>query len=822
MQTRRRSIVVLGTATLLAALALSFTLLPPTYSRSSATSAKSFTGNQFGFEENLGQYSESARFVARAEDFSLFLEPNVATMKLPRRSINGEALSIGMTLSGVQAARMSGTQPLPGLNHYMLSADPKDSIRNVRTYAEVKYDQVYPGIDLVFHGDERQVEYDFVVAANVDPAQIGLTFTGIDRAELDRNGDLILQAGGAAVRQRRPQMYQEIDGRRQSVAGDFVLKSANEVAFRVGTYDRQHALVIDPILLFSTLYGGCRDRQGIADMTIDAAGNSYVIGYYPWDCDIGTFNIFVSKFGPNGAPVFKTTLGGILVEQPGGIALDRLGDIWITGSTQQVVPGAPAFPVTQNAFQAVHAGATDVFVTQLDPTGSTILYSTLLGGAGADAGEDIVVDGQGRICITGQTSSLNFPTHNATQPQLRGPSDAFVTVFDPTGTTLVFSTYFGGSADDNGVRLAFFNSGISVVGNTSSADFPLLAPLQPTFGGGASDAFLARFSFTGALIVSSFLGGSGAEQAFGISFDNAGHAYVVGGTNSTDFPTSHPLQPQLSHPPESDAFLAKVSTDFTSLDYSTYLQIGADLDCTGLFPPGPCGAVAVDRDNNAYVTAGSPRSRGVFVAKIDPAGTNRVYTFNGFGGTAIAVGAATGFFPNLLRQPYLFIAGRTQAQIFPVQKAFQNEKRSFEFEDGWLMKLENGQPLGAAAEENDPRINYTGSWELEVLPTFSGGTALRSNQAGATASITFTGTGIQVIGRRDPAAGILGLNRSFNPTPISLDTYAAPVEPRALIVSISNLQFGTYTITLQVTGTKNNRSSGNWVWIDGINVLGTD
>jgi hypothetical protein len=451
-------------------------------------------------------------------------------------------------------------------------------------------------------------------------------------------------------------------------------------------------------------------------------------------------------------------------------------------------------------------GGFDAFVMKLDPTGRTILYSTFLGGTGTDRGADIKVDDRGRIYVAGTTDSTDFPALKASQAALAGGTDAFLTVFEPSGA-VACSTYLGGSGDETVARIVVSSKRETfVAGTTTSADFPTHNnSFQPGYGGGASDAFIAVFSPGGGLKDGTYLGGSGRDEAYGIALNGGkDFVYLTGSTDSPDFPTASALQPTLSFPPEADAFLAKADMKLSGLAYSTYLGVGRAVTCSS---PAPCGGVAVDSGGNAYVTA-----NGAFVIKVDPAGASRLETFNGLGGHAIAVknnGAA----------PEIFVVGHTGEHLYPTfqsQAAFPSYYMS---EFGWLTKLTDGPNPGAVSEESDPRIAYSGAWEKDVSPEHSGGAALRSQEAGAKATITFTGTGLQVIGRRDPSAGILRVSVGCCQNG-SIDTYTSPAESRSVLVSFSGLYQGTYTVTLEVTGTHNSRSSGNWVWIDGINVLG--
>jgi hypothetical protein len=787
------------------------------------------------FEENRGQFDGPARFVAHSEGFALSLQPAEAVMKLKGQRPEDPSVAVRMALDGCRAdARLRGRDELPGRSHYLRGSDPTKWVRDVPSYAKVEYEDVYPGINLVFRGDGKQLEYDFVVASGADPTQVRLSFEGIDRAQVDASGDLVLETGAGAVRQHRPLLYQEIGGRRHEVAGGFWLHGPSEVGFSVGAYDTAQPLVIDPAVVYSTFAAGGRGYQGIQDVAVDAEGNSYEVLEYPWDSDRGSPDMRVLKRSPTGVSLSGTAIGGTWADVPTAVAIDAAGNIYLTGFTDST-RCCRSFPVTAGAFQLDNAGGRDAFVIKLDPAGRTLLYSSFLGGTGNDLGADIEVDDKGRIYVTGKTTSTDFPTANPWQASLAGGSDAFLTILEPNGASVVSSTYLGGTSDEAVARMALFEHEAIIFGTTSSLDFPARNnSIQPAFAGGASDAFIAVLTSGGGLKDATYLGGSGKDDAFGVAIDGAGFLYLAGSTDSPDFPTATPLsaqqgsarrrnsarssssstatalQPRLSFPPEADAFLAKVDPKLSSLAYSTYLDVGRDASCFKYPTYVPCGGVAVDTGSNAYVTAGN-----VFAIRVDAGGNNRIFTFNGFGGQAIAL-------RNMLDAPEILVAGRTQSFYFPTFNATNSTYRYYYSDAGFMTKLSGGPNPGATLEENDPSITYAGTWETDVSPEHSGGAALRSAEAGAKATITFTGTGIQVIGRRDPASGfaIVGQNWDFNFPRGSVDTYSWQAEPRSLLVSFSGLPQGTHTVTLEVNGTRNNRSTGDWVTIDGINVLG--
>jgi len=756
------------------------------------------------FEPNHGQVHGPARFVGRSSEASVILTPSRIQFELSDLERSAQ-VSLRLIEAKVDA-RMRGAGELSGVMNYLYGSDPAGWITDVPSYQRVEVEAVYPGIDVVFRDEDGRLAYDFVIAPGADPGRIRLAVDGAEQVRLDDAGELVLTTAAGEVRQRRPFLYQEEGGGRREVAGGYVLGESGEVAFLVADYDATRPLVIDPSLLYSTRSGKCEAYTGILDVTADAAGNAYVVGFSPWTCDRGSDNVYVTKYDPDGRVLFGTIFGGWLGETPYGVAVDAAGNIYVTGSTAATFPSQPPFP-TVNAVQAVNAGGTDAFVTMLDPAGSAILFSTFLGGTGADHGRDIVVDDAGTIFVTGVTSSTDFPTVGAEQSIPGGGGDAFVAAIDPTAPTLLFSTYLGGGGSDTAWRLALTRSALLVTGTTSSTDFPVRAaagPVQPAFGGGASDAFVARYEPSGDLQYATYLGGSGRDEGYGIATDNDGASYVTGATESADFPTANALQPVRS--PYADAFLTKISPTGTDLIYSTYLEVGRSAICQPHLTRGgfnfECGGVAVNGAGSAFVTA-----PGVFVTKVDAAGTLRSYTSHGFGGYGIA----------LTPLGEILVAGRAYLRAnFPTVNASQTGPRfGHILETGWLAKLSDEPNPDAAFEQDDVLITYTGNWTMETGSEFSGCGAVRSSEAGDKALISFTGTGLQVIGRRDPTGGDAYApdEYDFGWHPRARSSYGSPAEPRALLFSISGLTYGPHVQTVMVAG-------NGTVWIDGFNVLG--
>ncbi|MGC1905218.1 MAG: SBBP repeat-containing protein, partial [Candidatus Acidiferrum sp.] len=443
------------------------------------------------FEANRGQADGQVKYLSRGNGYSLFLTNDEAVIALkkiglshidPRRRIltptrmadtDGSFANVKLrmqVLGANMASRVVGAAELPGKVNYFIGNDPAKWRTNVPTYAQVKYENVYPGVDLIYYGNQGRLEYDFVVAPGTDPGLIALRFRGGSDVAVDQNGDLLLNSED--VRFQKPVVYQNNDGARNSVESQYVMTADNTIRFTVGDYDRSKPLVIDPVLVYSTYLGGslADNASGIA---ADASENVYVIGTTT-STDFPTANafqpifpstqspenddpisVFITKINASGsALVFSTFLGGSGPDVGFGIAVDPSGNVYVTGRA-----GSRNFP-TLNPLQSQRTdccgrpGVGSGFVTKLNSAGSALIYSTYLGGFGADWGTAIAADAAGNAYVTGTTNSPVIPgngdfptTPNALQPHLGGgdfgTNNAFVTKINPNGSALVFSTYLG-------------------------------------------------------------------------------------------------------------------------------------------------------------------------------------------------------------------------------------------------------------------------------------------------------------------------------------------------------------------------------------------
>lgn len=600
-------------------------------------------------------------------------------------------------------------EPQAGKVNYFLGKKPGKWHVDLPTYGGVVYREAYPGIDLKFYGNGRQLEYDVIVRPGADPNRVKFQYHGVDFLRVTPEGDLAisLPEGGSLV-QKKPVVYQEIAGRRVAREGTFTLypDSGRQVfGFTVASYDRSQPLVIDPVLVFSSYLGGTGEDAGKA-LTVDAAGNVYVAGWtdssdFPTTSGVVQKNFkgiapqadaFLAKFSPTGALIFATYLGGTGDDGAAGVALEWNGNIYLVGSTN-----SEDFPTTVGALQTAYHGGGDAFVAKLTPSGNSLLFSTYLGGSGFEEVEStLAVDEQGNAYITGETSSIDFPvTSGAFQSSPGGGYDGFVAKISHMGTSLIFATYLGGSADDRGRGIALdAQNNVYVTGETKSANFPTSSnPFQKDYKG-AMDAFVTKFTLDGGMVYSSFLGGGNEDGGHGIAVDGSGCAYITGETYSDNFPTS-PDALQKSQAAYSDAFITKVNPAGTALLYSTYL--GGDGHDYG-------NAIAVDSGGKAYIAgqtdstnfpvlkAFQPRKKGLsdaFVAKLNPSGSRLLLStyLGGDGvdqGESIALGA-----PGLV-----YVSGRTESANFPVKNPYQPNLKGTQ--DAFVAKMQENDPTVAA------------------------------------------------------------------------------------------------------------------------------
>jgi hypothetical protein len=659
------------------------------------------------FEMNRGQADASVQFVARSPGAVMFLKPTEAVITVTSRAdagarshnlanVHGPARSeaatatVRMKIMGANPTpQVDASDPLPVHTNYVSGTDASRWVEDVPSYSKVRYEQVYPDIDLVYHARDGQLEYDFVVAPGADPHAIQLAFGGATGVEVDSRGDLLLRTAAGDIRKPRPVMYQEDGNHRLVVDGGYVLSSDGTVAFEIGHYDATLPLVIDPVIAYSTFWGGTGNEGG-RRIAVDIQGNVYVVGTtdsadFPVTAGAsqttpgGNTDVFVTKFSSTGAVLYSTYIGGGCDDYAGGIAVDAAGSAYVTGRHDSCWGPDPW-------------GA---FVVKLGPNGAGIYHKLLAATFLDDSwGQSIAVDNAGNAYVTGVTSSSShdFPTTPGAYRTSYCESDSFlsgydgfVTKLDPSGTALVYSTYLCGTMNDspNAIKVDAAGSAY-IVGSTESHDFPLLNAVQPEHKGSilVPTGFVTKLKPDGSgLVYSTYLGGSAGDHINDVAVDGAGNVYVTGATASGDFPvTAGVVQPKAGWPICAlgacfDAFATKINATGTGLVYSTY--IAADEDDIGY-------SIAVDGAGNAHVAgatwsnylpivdafqSSNRGSQDGFIVKLNSTGTRFVY--------ASYLGGSTGTGWNLEGEDAIvglaldgngnaYVTGETRSRDFPV------------------------------------------------------------------------------------------------------------------------------------------------------------
>ena len=568
------------------------------------------------FEANRGQTDAQVRFLARGKGYKAFLtsgamvlslRPSQAQKAQTPAATAGPHPSASTTLQfkllgAAQNPAIVAEGLLPGKINYFIGRDPAKWHTGVPTYSRIRYKNVYPGIDLVYYGSHQQLEYDFAISPGADPNQIQFELTGATQTTLDAEGNLVLQTGGGELHFQSPVIYQESGGVRLPVSGTYVMNDSTHIAFHVSQYDPGKPMVIDPVLIYSTYLGG--------------SGN----------------------------------------DEPSGIAVDNAGSVYVAGYTDST-----DFPLA--APGSLPAGNTHVFVAKLDPAGSNLIYADYIGGNNEDYGYALVLDGANEVYVTGSTASSDFPLVNPYQSTYPGSFNGFLTRISADGSSLLYSTYFGGNGSDLPASIAIDSLGsVLIAGNTSSTNFPVAnayqATAQPNQDGIFGNyGFLTKFSPDGSYLAYStyFAGNTNVAYNCGgtpcwtspfsainsIAVDTNGNAYAAGTTNTYNFPTTQSAYLATDSTQQTNPVVGFVSkfSDSGTLDYSTYFyESSAALT--------EADAIAVDTSGSAYVT-GIAFSDGTFpvtstticnpavsqfacdyafVTKFDPTGSTLAYS----------------------------------------------------------------------------------------------------------------------------------------------------------------------------------------------------
>jgi uncharacterized protein (TIGR03437 family) len=570
-----------------------------------------------GFEKQTGGSGE--RFVARGQGYVIGLELGKATIGVVKKDRTSHAVSL--EFAGSKPGHAIPGAELPGKTNYIRGNDPRKWQLGLSSYERVTYPDTYPGIDVVYYGNQRQLEFDLVVKPGANPDAIRLKVEGADKLSIDRTGALNLGEAAGGLTVALPRIYQEVNGRKNSVPGRYTISGRDEVAFRVDPWDHTRPLVIDPTIVYSALLGGGMTTSAGQAIALDSSGNIFIAGY-TYDGAFPTVN------------AAQNTLTGFSS----------------SGSTN------------------------DAFVSKINAAGTALIYSTYLGGSNYDSAAGIAVDSTGAAWVAGYTESSDFPVLNAAQPTYGGGSeDAFLARFNSAGV-LQFSTYLGGTSYDYGTGIAVDSSNNGyLTGSTYSTNFATTGGVVLTSNSGSVEAFVTKYSPGGAVVYSTLLGGGGSTYGQGIAVDSTGNAYVTGSTYDNTFTGAPGGGAQTTNNGNGDAYVAKLNSDATALLYFTFLGQADYDDAT---------SIAVDASGSAYI-AGQTNSTGLatggaaqttlagvndgFAAKLDPAGSAFSYvTYLGGNRTNFVEGLAVD------GSGGLYLTGYTDSTNFPNVAALQS------------------------------------------------------------------------------------------------------------------------------------------------------
>jgi hypothetical protein len=607
------------------------------------------------FEANRGQADPAVKFLAHGPASSLLLTDSGAVFAfanhgpspadhgahlqrlaakliasgasaVPKAAPERKPSVLRMQLDGARTSGpITGEDALPGTANYFIGNDPAQWRSEIPTFAKVRYTGIYPGIDLVFYGNQQQLEYDFVVVPHADASRIRLHFDGARNIAVAANGDLDIGMDSRSIRFHKPTVYQRIGGEVHPVEGSFELSSAHTVGFRLGAYDHAEQLVIDPVLAYSTYVGG----GWVEALAVDDAGEAVIsgVGFGGIATTPGAFEtkdpiavegdpVYVAKLNAEGTGlIFATYLQGKAAYDIDswayGVGVDREGNVYVAGQTD-----LSDFPTTKDAFMAKkpHAQVTG-FVSKLNAEGTKLIYSTYLGGSkpaapgkhASDALYGLAVDAAGHAYVTGVTWSSDFPTTPGAYQRKLKPGNTriscTVSKLNLDGSGLDYATYLGGSWVDMCRAIAIDREGNATVGGfTESEDYPVTARAVPRkVTGMAGDGMVSKLNADGTkLLYSTYLGGSSAlDEVVRIADDPAGNVYVLGSTASTDFPTTPGVYQRHVDTGSISAFVAKFTAEDTSLSYATYLGE------SWVYPTG----IAADSSGDAYITGDGAKGR---------------------------------------------------------------------------------------------------------------------------------------------------------------------------------------------------------------------
>lgn len=667
-----------------------------------AAASGTYTKLPVQFIENAGQTDARVRFHAHGAGYAFYLTPQEAVFqfssKIPsqtsllmpvaaRSEPQGTILRLRF-MNGNPKVAVTGEERAEGDVNYLTGDDPSRWRRGLSQFRQIVYSDLWPGIDLKMRDEAGDLKYEFRVRPGARVSDIKLAYEGAEELALNSDGTLMIRTRIGVLRDSAPVTYQEIGGVRVPVKSHYEL-TGNSYSFNTDRYDVSRELIIDPGLEYSTFLGGS-SHEFTSGIVVDAAGNAYVVGVTQspnFPTTAGAFDrtgaatnnldVFVTKINAAGtALVYSTFVGGTNFEWGRGIALDASNNVYVTGQTK-----SSNFPTTGGAFDRTFnvdscprcgIDQYDAFVFKLNAAGSSLVYSTFLGGFDLDDGMAIAVDTAGSAYVAGETGSSNFPTTTGAISRVKsGAFDAFVTKLNPAGSALVYSTYLGGSEVDYGHTIALSRDGNNnayVLGATRSPNFPTTPGAFDTTANGEFDVFVARLNPSGtALIYSTFLGGSGMDGASGLAVDAQGSAYIGGGTPSANFPVTPGVFSTVLTG-SGDAFISKLNPAGNALLFSTLLGgSGSDgisglvLDDSGnIYVAGGTSSIDFPMTPTAFDNTFNGAVTDAFVAKLNPNATTLLYST--FLGGSDNEGAADIAIDGSRR---VYVTGQTMSTNFP-------------------------------------------------------------------------------------------------------------------------------------------------------------
>lgn len=647
----------------------------------------------FRFEPNVGQINGSTEFIAQGLGYSLHLTKQEALLVLhssnptsePTQNAIAESADSSRKKPSVVSMRYVGANPkvkletqniLSGTVNYLVGNDASQWKTKIPVYAKVKYQNLYPGIDMVYYGNSGKLEYDFVIAPGITPNQIKLAYKGHEKLDINESGDLIFSLEDGLIRQAKPVIYQIMNGDKHYIDGGYKLNEKDQVEFQVAAYDKSLPLIIDPVLDYASYLGGRRLDLGTGIDT-DESGFLYITGstisvdfptVAPLQENKNSLNdLFVTKLDPqDGSLIYSTYIGGQLFDEGHAISVNPAGEAYVTGYTL-----SGDFPVSTDALQSSKKRRSDAFVIKLAADGSALEYATFLGGRSFEMGTGIDVNKQGEVFVTGFTFSHDFPTLNPLQEKIHGRSDAFISRLTADGKALSYSTYLGGKKIDIAAAIAVNNADeASITGFTFSKDFPLINERQSEYKG-KGDTFVTKLTAEGTnLEFSTYWGGKRWDQGKGIALDESGRSYITGYTWSNDFPTVKSFQSKRGG--QGDGFISQFAEDGSTVGYSTYL--GGKKDDQGF-------AIDVNSAGAAFVTgytrssdfpvlnplqAERSKRSDVFITALKPKGEALIYSTY-FGGQKEETGTAI----TVDNYGNTYIIGETISTDFPTLNPLQ-------------------------------------------------------------------------------------------------------------------------------------------------------